>query len=312
MLNKIKVGLANIALNFISVPEKLSYMFLETSARNINPIAILPAVNTTMKLLLNKIENKRIQGLICNGTLNGVDVSVIQTNMGSPNTAVIMETLKNSGCKAVIRIDFCGGLKTTKKDNKEVMTGVDIGEIVIPKRVFLSDGTSLLYLQQYKNEVNTNPLIHSYPVINFSDENNPSKFFQYPNLNGKYYAADCDRKIHEIIQKYYSEHYKNRDIEDIIWSSDSLFCEGPAAVNTWKYYGCNSVDMESCAVYLLGALYKIPVISILGVSDLPDCEEYDLFKVNKIHPGILTALKDAFNIMYNSLPAVKQEFVNGK
>lgn len=309
MLNKIKVGLANIALNFISVPEKLSYMFLESSARNIKPIAILPAVNTTMKLLLNKIENKRIHGLICNGTINGVEVSIIQTNMGSPNTAVIMETLKNAGCKAVIRIDFCGGLKTTKKDNKDVLTGVDIGEIVIPKRVFLSDGTSLLYLQQYRNEISSNPLIHTFPVINPNDKTNTNKFFQYPNLDGNYYSADCDTNLYEIIKKYYCEQYKTRDIEDIIWSSDSLFCEGPEAVNTWKHYGCNSVDMESCAVYLLGALYKIPVISILGVSDLPDCEEYDLFKVNKIHPGILTALKDAYKIMYNSLPAVKQRFV---
>ncbi len=85
MINKIKAELGNFVFKFISVQEKLSYMSVETSLSNLNPIVIFPSVNTALKLLISKLKNKSVHGLVCTGKLNNIEVSVIQTNVGSPS-----------------------------------------------------------------------------------------------------------------------------------------------------------------------------------------------------------------------------------
>ncbi len=304
MLNKIKAGLANIALKFISAEEKLTYMFLETLSRNIRPIVILPAVNTVMRYVVGKLDKKNVHGMVFNGKLSNVDVSVIQTNMGSPGTAMIMEALKLCGCKAAIRIDFCGGLKSTFDGNRPVDTGLNIGSVVVPKTVFLTDGCSLQYLQEIAKQDTRSPLLHGHA-------RNSSETWTYPTLENNYWAADSPESLYSIFKNNLGESNR-RERYDILWSSDSLFCESEEAMKTWQLQGCNSVDMESCAIYLLGALYKIPVISLLGVSDLVDVPELNLMKVNKIHPGILQSLDDAYQLLAKCLPAVQQELVEKK
>ncbi len=298
MLNKIKAGIANMALKFISVETKLSYMFLETFPKNVRPIVILPAVNTVMRYIVHKLKKRSIHGLVCNGKLNNVDVSVIQTNMGAPSAAMIMEALKNCHSKVAIRIDFCGGLKTTLENNHPIETGLNIGSIVVPKTVFLTDGTSLQYLQENAAHLIENPLFHNHIK-------NSLETWKYPTLNDSYWSVDSPEMIYTVFNNNIEEQNR-REQEDIIWSSDALFCEPPEAINTWKLYKCNSVDMESCAVYLLGALYKIAAISLLGVSDIVDVDELNLMKVNKIHPGILQALDDIYHLLSKSLPMVQE------
>ena len=301
MLNKIKAGIANLALKFISVEEKLSYMFLETFPKNMRPIVILPAVNTVMRHIIHKLNKKSIHGLVCNGKLNDVEVSVIQTNMGSPGTAMIMEILKNCHCKAAIRIDYCGGLKTTLVGNRFVETGLNIGSLVIPKTVFLTDGTSFQYLQKNAKQIIGNPLLHNHA-------SDTIEIWKYPTLEGKYWAADSPEQLYTIFKNNLGTPHR-RERPDILWSSDSLFCEAPEAINTWRLQGCNSVDMESCAIYLLGALYKIPSISLLGVSNMVDVDALNLMKVNKIHPGIFESLDEIYHLLANCLPTVRQELV---
>ncbi|MFX1326610.1 MAG: hypothetical protein ACFE91_00505 [Promethearchaeota archaeon] len=294
MLNKIKAGIANMALKFISVETKLSYMFLETFPKNIRPIVILPAVNTVMRYIVHKLKKRSIHGLVCNGKLNNIEVSIIQTNMGSPSTAMIMEILKICHCKAAIRIDFCGGLKTTLENNHFIETGLNIGSIVIPKTVFLTDGTSLQYLQENAAHLIDNPLFQNHIIETLET-------WKYPTLNDSYWSIDSPEPIYSIFNNNKGER-NQRERQDVLWSSDALFCEPPEAINTWRLHKCNSLDMESCAVYLLGALYKIPAISLLGVSDIIDVDELNLMKINKIHPGILQSLDDVFHLLSKCLP----------
>jgi uridine phosphorylase len=301
MLNKIKAGIANLGLKFISVETKLSYMFLETFPKNVRPIVILPAVNTVMQYIVKKLDKKSVHGLVCNGKLNNIEVSVIQTNMGSPITAMIMEILKNCHCKVAIRIDYCGGLKTTLVENHPIETGLNIGSVVIPKTVFLTDGTSLQYLQVYAKQILDNPLLHNYT-------RNTVETWKYSTLEDKYWAADSPELLYTIFNNNIGAQNR-RDRPDILWSSDSLFCECPEAINTWRLHGCNSVDMETCAIYLLGALYKIPAISLLGVSNLVDVNELNLMKVNKIHPGIFESMDAVYHLLTTCLSTVQQELV---
>ena len=297
MLNRIKTGIANLYFNFLSIEEKLGYMFLNTPLKHVRPIVILPAVDTVMNLVTSKLKKKKVHGSVCNGILNNVEVSVIQTHIGSPAAAIIMEVIKNCACKAVIRIDFCGGLQTTWNNGQVIDTGIEIGSLVIPKSVVLSDGTSLQYLQEYARQIATHSHFHALPI-------DAGERWTYPNVGGRYWAVDCDEILYKLFQKIIPENQK-REPEDRLWSSDALFCEEVDSINTWKLHGCNSVDMESCAIYLLGALFNIPVISVLGVSNLTILEEVSFLKTKKIHPGVLQGLDDVFKLLNKSLPLVQ-------
>jgi nucleoside phosphorylase len=251
-----------------------------------------------MRYIVHKLKKRKIHGLVCNGILNNIEVSVIQTNMGSPGTAMIMEVLKNSNCKAVIRIDFCGGLQTTLENNQSIETELDVGSVVIPKTVYLTDGTSLQYLQENEADLRNNPLLQNH-------DKNSLETWKYPTLNDKYWSADSPEPIYAIFKNNIGE--KNqRERQDILWSSDALFVESLEAINTWRLHKCNSVDMESSAIYLLGALYNIPAISLLGVSDMADVDELNLMKLNKIHPGILQSLDDVYHLLLKCLPIVNE------
>ena len=236
-------------------------MFLETSLSNLNPIVILPSVNTALKLLISKLKNKSVHGLVCNGKLNNIEVSVIQTNVGSPSTAIIMEVLKRSPCKIAIRLDYCGGLRTTSVNGSMIETGIEIGNILIPKTVYLTDGNAMQYLQKFRNEITGNPLFQQH--IAEKDDT-----WMYPQLNGVYWSVDCSEKLYDLFPSANNKNMSYFEWGHKLWSSDALFCEEETAVNLWKSHGCSVVDMESSAVYLLGAIFEIPTISLLGVSNL--------------------------------------------
>src|SRR5271157_2527332 len=228
MINRVKTAIANLYFNFLLVEEKLGYMFLGTSLKNVNPVVILPAVDTVMDLVISKLKKKTVHGSVYNGMLNHVDVSVIQTHMGSPAAAIIMEVIKNCSCKAAIRIDFCGGLQSTWHDGHVAQTRIDVGSLVIPKTVVLSDGTSFQYLQKYAAQIATH--------------------------------------------------------------------RGAIATHRLFHALCTH-----CAIYLLGALFNIPVISVLAVSNLRNSEEASMFRTKKIPPGTLQGMDDAVNLLCGSL-----------
>ncbi len=301
MLNKIKAGLANVALKFISAEEKITYMVLETFPRNVRPIVILPAVNTVMRYVVGKLENKSFHGLVANGRLNGIDVSVIQTNMGSPGTAMIMEALKLCHCKAAIRIDFCGGLKYTMNGDRSIETGLTLGNVLVPKTIYVTDGCGVQYLQENRMRLSDSGLLHAHAM-------HPSETWKYPTFEGKYWAADSPDALYAIF-RYNLEQKDHRERHDLVWSSDSLFCESTDALNVWRMHECNAVDMESSIIYLLGALFNIPAVSLLGVSDMVDVPEFNLMKLNKIHPGLLQSLDDAYQLLLKGLPLV-QKLIN--
>jgi uridine phosphorylase len=229
--------------------------------------------------------------------LNGVEVSVIQTHVGSSGTATVMEMLRNSECKAAIRIDWCGAVRATGPPDNPTETGIEVGSVVVPKRVFLTDGTSNQYLQMYAGQVSTNPLFRAHPVLGAEGR-------AYPNQGGTYWSTESNENLYDLFTQGLTGH-NARGQEDAVWSSDALFCESPEAVDTWKLYGCTAVDMESAAVYLLGALFGIPAISVLGVSNINDSEEYALTKSKKMHPGVLEGMAAAVQLLASTLPKLQ-------
>lgn len=291
----IKSTLINTGMKLISIDEKIVRMFLETSSSNVRQIVILPASKIPMKTVVKTLENKSKHGYVYNGRLNGVEVSVIQTRMGAPRTAMIMECLKRCNVKIAIRIDFCGGLVETGAPELQT-TGLGVGDLIVPESVFLTDGTCMQYLQKYAEVLDGLPGITPHDLPTYK-----SAKIDYCSVNGKYWSADVDRNLFAIFKP------DKRVLGDILWSTDALFCEEKDFFDIWRIYDCNSVDMESAAVYLLGRLFGIRIVSVLSISDLPDSEKYCMQTSNNFHPGLMKGLKNAFNLLLQRLPEVQKE-----
>lgn len=278
----------NLGLKFISVDDKVVRMILETSASNINEIVLMPAVKIVMKKLVKRLQNKIVHGRVSNGTLNGIKVSIIRSQVGCPNAALTIECLKRSKAKIVVRVDFCGGIYGEN-------TTINIGDIVIPKSAYCGDGTSSEYLRANQTLLNqlesiTNPLSTTQNLI----ASPQTIFISKPNELLK------ELLIREARSLYPSKVYPCK-----IWTTDALFCETYEFLRSLNSINIKGIDMESSILFLLGQLYNLKVASILSVSDLPGDAKYDLLKSNEIHPDMETGIDNAIKILLNTLPKIQ-------
>ena len=278
----------NLGLKFISVDDKVVRMILETSASNINEIVLMPAVKIVMKKLVKRLQNKIVHGRVSNGTLNGIKVSIIRSQVGCPNAALTIECLKRSKAKIVVRVDFCGGIYGEN-------TTINIGDIVIPKSAYCGDGTSSEYLRANQTLLNqlesiTNPLSTTQNLI----ASPQTIFISKPNELLK------ELLIREARSLYPSKVYPCK-----IWTTDALFCETYEFLRSLNSINIKGIDMESSILFLLGQLYNLKVASILSVSDLPGDAKYDLLKSNEIHPDMETGIDNAIKILINTLPKIQ-------
>jgi uridine phosphorylase len=299
IFKSLKVKAMNIGLKFLSIDAKFAYIAFKTNSSNVRPIVILPTSETTYKNLKNRMHHQRKIGHLLNGELNGVPVSVMRAGIGNPHVAIVMEGLKRSPCKVVIRVDYCGGV-TSLEEN------LNIADVIIPTEVFLTDGTSHSYLQTYFQELQKHSLT-SYPVKTDPLTENS---FQYPSFRKKYWGIQPSSSLEQLIWGTIHSKYFDFSIKSgKLWCVDALFCETESAISTWTSYGANSVDMESSIVYLLGKLYEIHTISILGISDLPNSSEWNFQKTNKMHPKYEFILDNAIDVLVSALPKINEELI---
>ncbi len=287
MLNNIKSQIMNFGLKFISVDDKIVRMLLETSSSNVNEIVILPAVKTVMKKLVKKLQNKVVHGRVYNGLLNGIRVSIILSQIGCPNIAMIMECLKRCKTKVVLRVDLCGGIQESDDE-------ITVGDVLVPKLAYCDDGTSPQYirsnasLQSLLGSIN-NPL----KMILNMDTGNQIVYFSKPNE----ILTDVLMKTGRAI---------NPRIKEVdFWTTDALFCETAEFVRSLQSINVKGIDMESSALFLLGTLFNIKTASMLAVTDLPGHPKYDLLNSNELHPNMEKGIDEAIKIVIESLPNIK-------
>ncbi|MFW9784064.1 MAG: hypothetical protein ACFFFB_17400 [Candidatus Heimdallarchaeota archaeon] len=290
MLNKIKSEILNFGLKFVSVDEKIVRMILETASSNVNEIVILPATKIVMKKLIQKLQNKVTHGRVYNGLLNGIKVSIIRSQMGCPNTALVIECLKRSKAKIVIRVDICGGVVNAEDS-------IEVGNIVIPRLAYCDDGTSPQYIR-------TNPSI----VNQLESINNPLSSIQ--NIitgNQTIFISKPNQILNEILLREANSLIKA--IEADLWTTDALFCETFEFVRVLDSINVKVIDMESSILFLLGMLYNLKTASILSISDLPGHPEYDLLHSNELHPNMEKGIETAIKILISSLPKIKSVLI---
>jgi purine-nucleoside phosphorylase len=291
MLNKIKGQMLNLGLKFISVDEKVVRMILETSSSNINEIVILPAVKLVMKKIVTKLQNKIVHGRVYNGVLNGIKVSVIRSQVGCPNMALVIESLKRTKAKILLRVDFCGAVY---RENNIIK----IGDNVIPKIVMCADGTSFEYLRANPSLLNNLDSIQN-PLLAMQNLNTAPQtiFISKPN-----------EILREILYKEARVNYPKNIRESSLWTTDALFCENFEFIKALQTAKIEAVDMESSILFLLAGLYNMKAASILTVSDIPGHSQYDLLTSNEINPDMYTGIDNAIKTLINALPKIQHAF----
>ncbi|MFO7797806.1 MAG: hypothetical protein ACQERB_03440 [Promethearchaeati archaeon] len=287
MIKKIKSELLNLGLKFISVDEKIVRLFLETKPENISDIVILPTVKSVMRKMVNKLEGKNKQGRSFNGIINGVRVSIIQCHLGAPNMAIMIEALRRTKAKKIIRIDFCGGVSGLNSN-------VTIGNMIVANSTYCGDGSSPQYILKYPGL-----------TTQFSSISNPLGRFQ--NLiagSQEIFITYPDEDLTNILFNKGKELYQNRIKKVDLWTTDALFCETTEFLNAMRSINVEAVDMESSVMFLLGKKYNLKTTALLAVSDLPGTE-YDLLETNEIHPDMENGIDNAIGTLIQSLPEIK-------
>jgi len=222
--------------------------FLGCKPEDIEDYTVLVAFDDVVERFKKNLDRTSWKGKVLNGTYKGVKLSVIATGIGSPATAIYLETLARTRTKIVLRVGSAGGLQEN----------IELDDLVIPYVAIRDEGTTLSYA--------------------------PPK-----------YPAVADFKMAEIAKKVCEELSYTHHI-GLVVTTDAIFRENKNFINKWNRLGVLAVDMETAALYVVGARKGLRVLSILSISDSPfkhvpfyDVAAHDERK----HPGFQNALKVA-------------------
>ena len=152
------------------------------------------------------------------------DICFLDGGRGAPQAVDTLETLSALGVKNVITVGMFGAFGET----------IESGDIVIPSKSFVEEGTSL----------------HYYESIEYAEPN-----------------ADFLKKAVETIDGAKSLP---------IVSTDAVYRQTFFKEALWREKGAVGVDMETSALYSVGKLLDVNVISILIASDKHPLNEYDV------------------------------------
>ena len=149
MFSWLKNKLINVALNTMSTEEKLCRMFLKTKPKHVRKVVIYTIADYFLKKFSQHFQNNasyKKKGIVINGTINNVNVSVVKGKMGAPNAAVLMEMFQRIGVESVFRIDVCG----------TISEGLPIGSLFVPKDAISGEGTSRCYADAHDMDIDFN------------------------------------------------------------------------------------------------------------------------------------------------------------
>jgi len=146
--------------------------------------------------------------------------AVVGPAVGAPYAVMLLETLIAWGATDFIFLGWCGAIEK----------GVTIGDIIIPDRAFIDEGTSLHY--GYQSGEETVP-----------DESWARNLRQRMEASG----LVCHRGG--------------------IWSTDAIYRETPTRVKHFQDKGALAVEMEVSALFAVGLHHRVRVTALLVVSD---------------------------------------------
>ncbi len=154
------------------------------------------------------------------------DVCFTRGGYGSPAAVDTLETVRALGAKQIIVIGMCGGFASN----------IDVGDVVIPNRIFSEEGTSQHYFKDFS-------------------------------------FATPDSELFNKATTYFTNKFPL--ITDATVTTDAVYRQTLAKEALWRENGCVGVDMESSALLAVSTYYSMPAVSILLCSDKHPITEED-------------------------------------
>ncbi len=162
------------------------------------------------------------------GTLDGVPVSVTSTGIGGPSASIAMEELHMCGADTFIRVGTAGGMDLD----------VQAGDVVIASGAIRMEGTSKEYA----------PI--EWPAV-----------ADFEITNALYQAAvSLGYRKHVGVVECKDAFYGQHKPEDLPMSYELL-----NKWQSWLRLGCKASEMESAALFTVGAYLKVRVGAVLFI-----------------------------------------------
>ena len=156
------------------------------------------------------------------GYLEGEEVSVTSTGIGGPSAAIALEELVHCGADTFIRVGTCGAMQL------DIMGG----DIVVATGAVRMEGTSKEYAPiEY-------PAVASYPVIQALTK-------ACDTTGVRYHTGVVQSK-----DSFYGQHEPG---------TKPVSYELEAKWEAWKRMGCLASEMESAALFIVGAYLGVKV-----------------------------------------------------
>lgn len=162
------------------------------------------------------------------GYLDGVRVSVTSTGIGGPSASIAMEELANIGADTFIRVGTSGGMDIN----------VIGGDLVVASGAIRMEGTSREYAPMEF------PAVANYEVMN-------ALIKASQNLGKKYHVGVVQCK-----DAYYGQH--EPETKPVSYELTNKW-------EAWLRLGALASEMESAALFIVGAYRKVRVGSVLNV-----------------------------------------------
>lgn len=162
------------------------------------------------------------------GTIEDVKVSVTSTGIGGASASIALEELVNCGADTFVRIGTCGGMQTE----------VCGGDLVIATGAVRMEGTSKEYA----------PV--EYPAVPDLDVTN-ALVAAAKRTDAKYHTGVVQSK-----DSFYGQHQP--ELHPVSYELQDKW-------TAWIRMGCMASEMESAALFIVGAYRRVKVGSVLLV-----------------------------------------------
>ena len=188
------------------------------------PCAVMVSMEGDLNLLRERLgaSNKAVARLFSSRLYRviheGMNVSLVGPLLGAPYAVMILEKLRVLGVQKVIFLGWCGS----------VVPEIHIGDVVLPDRGVIGEGTSGYYLRRR----------FSLPSLEITERIGSC-------------AARCSLAVHK----------------GPVWSTDAPYRETADRVISLQQEGVLGVDMEVSALFSAGEFRGVSVGALLVVSD---------------------------------------------
>jgi uridine phosphorylase len=135
MKDRIYSAIASKAVKRMTRDERIIRVLLGTKLENVPERLLLVATTFVMTKATSKLKRVKVSGNVTKGTYKDIEVGVVDTGIGTPSAAMIVEGLVRTQPQLLIRTDFCGGLLNDQA----------IGNAFVADDAIVGDGCSAVY-----------------------------------------------------------------------------------------------------------------------------------------------------------------------